>query len=822
MKSNVLQRSHIEVAVALPVFTTYTYGVPEHFDNQVFPGKRVLVPFGRRKVTGYILGRTKNTKYDSIKFIIDILDEFPLFPPSMIPFFKWTADYYMHPLGEVIKSALPKGLNIYDTLYLSITEKGEQAIIEKSVTSIEETVLNFLRHESCSQKKIKSKVNIPITDSLINRMAKQELLLKQRKVNSGRTKSKTERYVSLIDLGTNPQHNNACKKKLSKPRKKIFDILKSKGDLSVNELKKIVPTTINLVKSMQKDGQVTIYKKNIYRDPFGELIIPDIPPQLNREQQKVVAFIQDLLEKGYSTCLLKGVTGSGKTEVYMQLSEQVIKKGRSVIVLVPEIALITQTEQRFRSRFGDRVALLHSSLSDGERYDQWTRILSGDASIAIGARSAIFAPFKDIGLIVVDEEHDDSYKQENAFCYNARDLAVVRAKCLNGVALLGSATPSVQSYYNASTEKYFKASLTRRIGKSSLPDIEIIDLRKNRDARGISKFISPELHSAIKKNLGRGEQVLLFLNQRGFATHPVCAACGEAMKCKNCSVTLTLHKKTNAFRCHYCGYTRPSVSHCAICGSSDIKLLGLGTEKVEDAVKRLFPDARVARMDHDTTRRKGSLLKILKGLKKQSIDILIGTQMIAKGHDFPKITLVGIICADLSLNLPDFRASEKTYQLISQVSGRAGRGDMPGKVILQTYNPDHFSIVAAQNQDFNSFYDQEIYFRNQLDYPPFTRIIRLQVSGMDKQKTCEHATKVTDICKQLKTDNQIFNSVTLLGPIESPVSKIANRYRWHILLKGRKIKPLHELIQRFFFDNPSAIRGKNIKVTSNIDPFSMM
>ena len=817
-----MQRSHIEVAVALPVFNTYTYGVPEHFYDQVSPGKRVFIPFGQRKVTGYILGQAQNTKPDSIKLIIDILDESPLFPPSMIPFFKWTADYYMHPLGEVIKSALPKGLNIYDTLCLSITKKGKQAIIKKSVTSIEKTVLNFLRHESCSQKKIKSKASIPVTDSLINGMVKQGLLTKQRKVHSGKTNSKSERYVSFVDSETDYQHKNSSKKKLSGPRKKILDILKSKGDLSVNELKKNVPTAINLVRYMQKDDQVTIYKKKIYRDPFGELIIPDIPPQLTKEQGKVVAFIQNLLGKGYSTCLLKGVTGSGKTEVYMQLSELVIKKGRSVIVLVPEIALITQTEQRFRSRFGDTVALLHSGLSDGERYDQWTRILSGDALIAIGARSAIFAPFKDIGLIVVDEEHDDSYKQEHAFCYNARDLAVVRAKYLNGVALLGSATPSVQSYYNASTEKYFKTSLTRRIGESSLPDIEIIDLRKNRDTIGISRFISNELRSAIRKTLDRGEQVLLFLNQRGFATHPVCAACGEAMKCKNCSVTLTLHKKTNAFRCHYCGYTRPSVSHCAICGSSDIKLLGLGTEKVEEGIKALFPDARVSRMDHDTTRRKGSLLKILKGLKKQSIDILIGTQMIAKGHDFPKITLVGIICADLSLNFPDFRASEKTYQLISQVSGRAGRGDMPGKVILQTYNPDHFSIVAAQNQNFNSFYDQEICFRKQLDYPPFTRIIRLQVSGMDRNKTCEHAIKVADICKQLKTDNQIFNSVIVLGPIESPVPKIANRYRWHLLLKSRKIKPLHGLIQNLFFENASGIRGKNIKVTSNIDPFSMI
>ncbi|MCD6271911.1 MAG: primosomal protein N' [Deltaproteobacteria bacterium] len=818
-----MQRSHIEVAIALPVFNTYTYGVPEHFYHQVSPGKRVLVPFGRRKVTGYILGRPKDTYHDSIKFIIDILDESPIFPSSMIPFFKWTADYYMHPLGEVIKSALPKGLNIYDTVCLAITEKGEKAIIEKSVTSVETTVLHFLRHGSCSQKKIISKLTITVTDSLINRMARQGLLTKQRAFNSGgRTKPKLERYVSFIDSGTGRHNNDYSGKKLSGPRKKIINLLKSKGDLSVKELKKIIPPSINLVRSMQKAGQVTIYKKKIYRNPFGESIIPDIPPQLTKEQRDVVAFIQNLFGKGYSTCLLKGVTGSGKTEVYLHLTEIVIKKGRSVVILVPEIALITQIEQRFRSRFGDTVALLHSGLSAGELYDQWTRILAGEAAIAIGARSAIFAPFKDIGLIVVDEEHDASYKQDGTFCYNARDLAVVRAKHSNGIALLGSATPSVNSYHNTFTGKYLKASLTRRVGKSSLPDITIVDLRKNRDVKGTKRFLSPELRFAMKETLERGEQILLFLNQRGFATHPVCAACGESLKCKNCSITLTLHKKTNAYRCHYCGYSRPSVSHCDICGSHDIKLLGFGTEKVEEGVKTFFPDARVSRMDRDTTLRKGSLLRILQGLKKQGIDILIGTQMIAKGHDFPKITLVGIICADLSLNFPDFRACENTYQLISQVSGRAGRGDAPGKVILQTYNPNHFSIVAAQNHDFNSFYDQEIQFRSKLDYPPFTRMIRLQIFGRGKEKTGEHAFKVTNICKKLKTGSPFFKQVQVLGPIEAPVPKIANKYRWHLLLKSPQIKPLHRMVQRLFFDNKSDVRGGDVKVISDIDPFFMM
>ena len=380
----------------------------------------------------------------------------------------------------------------------------------------------------------------------------------------------------------------------------------------------------------------------------------------------------------------------------MQVAAEAMKTGRSVLVLVPEIALITQMERRFRARFGDCVSVLHSALSAGERYDQWTRILQGETTITIGARSAIFAPFDNLGVIIVDEEHDSSYKQEGKLRYNARDLAVVRAKQNDCIAILGSATPSIQSYYNVTTHKFTELTLTKRVEERRLPDIRIVDLRQTRDARGIERFISPDLHSAMKQSLDRGEQVLLFLNRRGYASFPVCAACGQAMRCKYCDISLTLHQRSNAYRCHYCGYSRAATSSCDICGSTKIKHLGLGTEKLEEMLTSLFSQARIARMDRDTTIRKGSIIKLLKGLKNQTIDILVGTQMVAKGHDFPNITLVGIICADLSLSFPDFRAGERTFQLLAQVAGRAGRGDRPGQVILQTYNPDHFCIAAAQ------------------------------------------------------------------------------------------------------------------------------
>jgi primosomal protein N' (replication factor Y) len=537
----------------------------------------------------------------------------------------------------------------------------------------------------------------------------------------------------------------------------------------------------------------------------------------------VISTVSADLDSGFATFLLQGVTGSGKTEVYMQVAADAINSGQSVLVLVPEIALITQMERRFRARFGEGVAVLHSGLSAGERYDQWSRILHKEANIAIGARSAIFAPFEDIGIIIVDEEHDTSYKQESSLRYNARDLAVVRAKLNDCVALLGSATPSVQSHYNVHQKKFIKVNLTKRIEKRPLPEIDVVDLRQNRDARGIRRFITSELHQAMSQTLGRGEQILLFLNRRGFASFPICASCGQAIRCKHCDISLTLHQKARAYKCHYCGFTRSSSSRCSVCGSANIKNLGIGTEKVESAVKGLFPEANVARMDRDTTTRKGSILALLKGLKSRTIDILVGTQMVAKGHDFPNITLVGIICADLSLSFPDFRAGERTFQLLAQVAGRAGRGDAPGRVILQTFNSEHFSIMAAKQQDVNAFYTQEINFRKALNYPPISRMIQLKISGKDKDKTESHARLLGNLCHELKSSGPpSYLQVEIMGPIESSLPRIAQFYRWQILLKSMGARALHEFIQRLLEDHSAGFTSRNVKVVIDVDPYLMM
>ncbi|MBU4037224.1 MAG: primosomal protein N', partial [Proteobacteria bacterium] len=715
---------YIDVAVDLPVYGTFTYIAPEGMSDGSLLGKRVAVPFGQRKTTGYVLCESEySSEYDNkeIKSILDVLDKTPLFPPSMVPFFKWISDYYIYPLGTVIKTALPGGLNFYEIAKYLITPAGKETLDKNLISPLENSILSLLEKSPMSIKELCIKLNKNVPGALLFSMEKKGWVIREKEIRSGKTKARLESYICLSECGL-PDG------KLSLSRKKVMDCLELYKELSLKRLKEYVPNAARAVKALENEGYLVSSKRPVYRDPFGEEIEPDSAPIPTHEQDNVISNVLNFLGKGFSPFLLNGVTGSGKTEIYMQLASAAMDKGYSVLVLVPEIALISQMEKRFRARFGECVAILHSGLSLGEKFDQWGRIADRKTSITIGARSAVFSPLSNIGLIVVDEEHDSSYKQEGGLRYNARDLAVVRAKLENCIVLLGSATPSVQSYQNVLSNKFSGLALTKRVENRTMPEVTVVDLKHNRDSRGTRRFFSQQLIDGIKNTLTRKEQVLLFLNRRGFAGFPVCSACGEAVKCKNCDISLTLHKAANAYKCHYCGYTKSAGSGCSKCGSTSIKLLGLGTEKVEAAVKSLFPQARVARMDADTTIRKGSVLKILKDLSEHNIDILIGTQMIVKGHDYPNITLVGIICADLSLAFPDFRACERTFQLLAQVAGRAGRGDSKGKVILQTYNPDHFTISAAKKQDFKYFYEKEIIFRKELNYPPFSKMIMIRLS----------------------------------------------------------------------------------------------
>jgi primosomal protein N' (replication factor Y) len=805
----------IEVAAALPVYQTFTYSLPDGLIGLATPGMRVLVPFGRRRVTGYVLGFHRPPQQIEIKSVLDLLDDTTLFSETMVPFFRWIADYYIHPIGEVIKCALPGGLNSYDFATMSITDAGRRALQTKT-SEIEGQVLKLVANGNRRLTDIGSVLKSRVPYALFDALQKRGWVSIGRELRGDRIRPRNEVFVAPAPAAPDPGP-------LTGQRKKIWECVTAVGDISIRNMQTDLRTTRTTINAMVESGYLSLSSRPVYRDPFGDAVSPDIPLVLNSDQHSVVNKVTDCLGQGFAAFLLAGVTGSGKTEVYLQLAAAVIGRGYPVLILIPEIALISQIERRFRARFGDRVAVLHSGLTAGQRYDQWLRIRRGEVQIAIGARSAVFAPFQRIGLIVVDEEHDTSYKQEGSLRYNACDLAVVRAKLDKGAVLLGSATPSIQSSYNASQKKYVELTLGKRVEERSLPEITVVDLRKTRDLRGSGRFITAELHQAMSESLTRGEQVLLFLNRRGFASFPVCRDCGESIKCKNCDISLTLHRQANAFKCHYCGFMRPATTVCDKCGSAHIKNLGLGTEKVESSVSELFPAARVARMDRDTTSQRGSIVRILKDLRHRRIDILIGTQMVAKGHDFPLITLVGILCADLSMSFPDFRAGERTFQLLAQVAGRAGRGDKPGKVILQTYNPEHFSIQAAQNQDFREFYRQEIVFRRALKYPPFSRIIQLKIAGRDKRQTETHARSLGEVCRRLgQQDDVLRKSVEVMGPIEAALARIAGKYRWQILLKGQRAGTLHRFVWRVMRENPALFNRRGVTVAVDVDPFFMM
>jgi primosomal protein N' (replication factor Y) len=802
----------IRTAIALPVNGLYTYRVPSALQSAVSPGKRVLVPFGNRRVTGYVIEEgVQPDKKLELRDILEVMDDLPLFQPTQIPFFKWIAEYYLHPLGEVIKTALPRGLSPAEVTLYRITETGRALLAAGTAGSGNGLLEKLNRHRhpvpasrlSCNRR-------------LLTVLAAEGCIEAQTRMTGRGAGVYREKWIL-------PGTLSIPEDRFQPMRKTIVDAVCRNGGVSERKLRKAVPGCSGYLGFLVERGSLLRIEKEVYRDPFGESIRPDTPKSPSTEQAGVIDTVSEVFDKGFSAFLLKGVTGSGKTEVYLQLTAACVARGGKAIVLVPEIALISQMEKRFRARFGDDIAILHSRLSKGERFDQWQRIVRGDVSIAIGARSALFAPFTKVSLIVVDEEHDASYKQESGLRYNARDLAVVRGRMEGGIVLLGSATPSIQSTFNTLNQKFRLLELTRRIHQRPLPDITLVDLREWRNERGIRRYITTPLKSALETTLARGEQALLFLNRRGFANHPVCGACGEAITCRNCDIALTLHRGSRAYLCHYCGFSLPATAACPHCAGKDIRLLGMGTEKLEQAIGHLFPSARIARMDRDTTARKGAVMRILKEVKERKVDILIGTQMIAKGHDFPHITLVGIICADLSLSFPDFRAGERTFQLLAQVAGRAGRGEQPGRVILQTYSPDHYSIQCARHQAADRFYDSEIPFRRELRYPPFSRMAQLKVSGADRDETMEHAAATGEVCRRLlSTAPDLQKGIELLGPVEAPLARIAQRYRWQLLLKGRDSLVLHRFLHRLQDDRTAVFRHAHVKVVVDVDPYMMM
>ncbi|HLF85437.1 MAG TPA: primosomal protein N', partial [Blastocatellia bacterium] len=575
----------------------------------------------------------------------------------------------------------------------------------------------------------------------------------------------------------------------------------------------------SVVRTLEKRGVVEVFAREVRRNPLAHIAPDDAAPvKLTGEQQVALdQIVARLAERQYSTFLLHGVTSSGKTEIYIRAMREAIKQGLTALMLVPEITLTPIFSRRLRAQFGEAVAILHSSLSEGERTDEWRRIKHGDARVVIGTRSAVFAPLESLGIVIVDEEHDGSYKQDETPHYHGRDTAIVRALRAGAVVVLGSATPSLESFHNAHAGKYAYLRLQTRFGDRALADVQTVDMREVFKRHGKAQTLSDELKTAIAETFARREQSMILLNRRGFSSFLLCRSCGLAIHCPNCDVTLTYHRYNSSLQCHYCNYIRPVPRVCDACEGEYIHYVGLGTEQLEANLKELFPEMNIARLDRDTTRKRGSLEQILMEFAGGGIDLLVGTQMIAKGHDFHNVTLVGVVSVDVGLALPDFRAAERTFQLLTQVAGRAGRGDRPGRVIIQTYHPEHYSLACAKEQNYEEFYRREIVFRRTMHYPPFAALINVLIHDKDHDRASGTA---SDFARELRIAAR-DSGIRVLGPAPAPISRIRSEYRFQVLIKAQSRSRAREALD-MAMDRATSAGHNPRSISVEVDPMNLM
>jgi primosomal protein N' (replication factor Y) len=742
---------------------TYDYLVPTRYNNMIDVGMRVIVPFGRRTIMGYVLSLKESSEYNQLKSIVKPLDVTPALTKEMIALALALSKQNISPLVSMIQAMLPSALK----------SKYQKYLVTDDVDALDAKL----------QPLFKNSQSIPISEALnpyhevIKHAIKNNALYEVTKVEQVHKKRMVDQ-LTIIDQNSSvkgakqqavvtylKEHNQALKK----------DVMKATG-ASYSTIKSLVS------KDIIKQCKIEVYRaiETLY-DPLDKDIT------LNPEQEQVYQTIEANLHH-HDVYLIHGVTGSGKTEIYLNLIETVLNKGLEAILLVPEISLTPMMISRFRGRFNDDVAVLHSHLSRGERYDEWRKIRRGEVHVVVGARSAVFAPFEKIGIIIIDEEHSETYKQNQAPSYHALDVARTRAKSYNVPLVLGSATPSVESYYQALNNETHLLELKERANDTSLPDVYVEDMTEE-FKNGNRSIFSKRLQSLIEDRLKKGEQIILLLNRRGHSTFVMCRSCGEVIMCPNCDISLTYHEKNNHLKCHYCGHETQNPTVCPSCESPHIRYMGMGTEKVEALLKETFKDARIIRMDRDTTSTKNAHEKLLFQFEHDG-DILIGTQMIAKGLDFPNVTLVGVLAADMSLHLPDYKAIEQTFQLLTQVSGRAGRHTIPGEVVIQTYNQDHYAITCAKNQDYDAFYKEEIAIRSLAGYSPIKKLVQIIVSDKEVKKVLKLGTKIV-----LKIRKEADNNPQVLGPVLPKVARINNYYRAQIIVKYDQDGNIHSVLQ---------------------------
>ncbi|MBW2304968.1 MAG: primosomal protein N' [Deltaproteobacteria bacterium] len=808
----------LRVAVTVPVRDTFQYAVPPHLRSRAGTGVRVWVPFGGGKVLGFILGREPWDGRRKLKEILEVVDEDPLFTRGQVPFFQWMADYYIYPIGLLIQSALPGGLKSRSFKSARLTPKGEEVLPLLPAKSAEGASLRWIKEHSGERLSI-----APERIKVLQSRGWIEIETRTGKKHGGPLLRKCVKIRESVDFDGFLE--TKIRSLRAENEEEMLREVRESGEILLSELTSRYPNGAYLVRKWRKKGLLEICERPVFRSPAGTQWLPGTRPEaLFPQQEEVLAdIVKGLRRKTFSTFLLYGVTGSGKTEVYWSAVEETIRLGRQAILLVPEIALAVYMEGIFRPRLGDRVALYHSGLGEGERYDEWIRMRRGEVDLVIGARSALFAPLPNPGLIIVDEEHDPSYKQEEAPRYQARDAAVVRGRIEKALVLLGSGTPSVQSYQNALEGRYRLLTMPERIERRPLPEVRVIDMKEaGGDGEG-DGILSRPLKEAMDRHLDRGKQVILFLNRRGFDRVHLCRYCGEWVRCVNCDLALIYHLRDDRLACHYCGYnTRPRTT-CSSCGREGMRSYGFGTERLEHELETLYPGRRIARMDRDSTRRKGRTFQILREFARGQVDILVGTQMITKGYDFPNVTLVGVIAADFSLGFPDFRASERTFQLLSQVAGRAGRGDEKGTVIIQTFNPGHYAITASRDHDYASFFFREKELREQLGYPPFAYLACLRIRGRGREETAETAREVgRAMLGILERWPKRGKEIQVLGPTEAPLPRLKGQYRWHILVKSKASGLLHYFLGKVEDRAKKITRKRGVSLSIDVDPYQML
>lgn len=819
-----LHPQYVEVALPLPLRQTFTYILPVGLQTNIQIGARLLVPFGKRQLTGYVvaLHQTLSSELEieesALKEAIELLDAEPLLTAEIIKLTQWTADYYTSAWGEVLKAALPAGINASVEQVVSITENGRDELAKvSSAKTAKVQILQFLNENGeTSARELGKKFGVSQTQRAVRELVKEGWANSLYRTLTAQVKAKRRKAVRLLP----PELHKPTNKPLTDAQQRIIEVLlEENGEMIFTELVEKADTGASSINTLAKCGIVEVFVREVRRDPLQDVKLPELQNLiLTDEQNAVLSEIQKALEaEKYKAFLLHGITGSGKTEIYIRAMKTALEKNKTALMLVPEIALTPVFSRRLRAVFGDEVAILHSNLSTGERFDEWRRLRSGRARIVIGTRSAVFAPLENIGLIIIDEEHDGSYRQHESPFYNGRDVAVVRAHFADAVVVLGSATPALETFHNSHIGKYEYLHLPNRIGNRPLARAELVDMRQVFKQAGKDISFSPQLVEAIEETHARNEQSIILLNRRGFSQFVLCRSCGETIRCKNCDITLTYHRREAKLVCHYCNHREKAPRSCPKCKSQYLYFVGEGTEQIEDILKRKFSNLRIARIDRDTTKKRKSFEETLMEFSRGEIDMLVGTQMLAKGHDFPNVTLVGVISVDAGLAMPDFRSAERTFQLLTQVAGRAGRGDLQGKVLIQTYYPEHYVLKHALYQDYDGFYKEEISFRQKLSYPPFVALASILIKHSNYNYAFDHAQILKECLQNADTEKMC----RILGVAPAPLARLKGEHRLQILVKARNRAKLRETLSFALHDAQEKFCDLRI-VNVEIDPVNLM